>query len=71
MRKSDYYRPALPTINDIAEYIISLKRAYQCIPTKCTKRDINSSFRQIRLRPDACVLFTTEFRGLHIGLDFD
>ena len=71
MSKSDYYPPALPTMKDIAEHIISLTRAYPHIPIKCTKRDINSAYRQIRLRPDACALFSTEFCGLHMGLDFD
>ena len=71
MPKSDYFSPVLPTIEDIADHIISLKRAYPHVPLKCTKRDINAAFRQIRLRPDACALFSTEFCGLHMGLDFD
>ena len=71
IRKDDYFSPVLPTIKDIADHIISLKRAYPNVPLKCTKRDINAAFRQIRLHPDACALLPTEFCGLHMGLDFD
>ena len=71
MRKTDYYSPVLPTIKDIAEHIISLKRDYPNFPLKFTKRDIDAAFRQIRLRPEACALFPTEFFGLHMVLDFD
>ena len=61
MPKTDYYKPELPTVKDIAEHVIALKKSYPHVPIKCTKRDINSSFRQIRLRPDAASLFATEF----------
>ena len=71
MPKGDYFSPVLPDIEDITEHIISSKRSYPNVPLKCTKRDINAAFRQIRLRRDACALFPTEFRGLHMGLGFD
>ena len=71
MPKSDYYSPVLPAIKDIAEHVNPPNRAYPCAPTKCAKRDTDSSFRPIRLRPGACPIFSTEFRGLHFGLDFD
>ena len=58
-------------MKEIADHIISLNRAYPHISTKCAERDINSAFRQIHLHPDACVVFSTEFCGLHMGLDFD
>ena len=70
-RKSDYFTPVLPTIKDIAEHIISLNRAYPNFPLNCAKRDINSAFRQIRLHPDACAHFSTDFRGVPRALDFD
>ena len=70
-RKSYYYPPVLPTIKDIATDIISSQRDYPNVPLKCTKRDIKAAFRQIRLNPGDWALFSTEFRGLHIGLDFD
>lgn len=55
----------------IADHISSLERAYPNIPTECTERDINSVFRQIRLQPADCSLFSTEFRGSLLGVDFD
>ena len=71
MRNADYCKPELPTIKDIAEHAISLKRPYPNVPIKCTKRDINSSSRQIILRPDDASLFATELRGDLSGLDYD
>ena len=71
MRKTDYYKPSLPTIKDIAEHIIALKRSYPNVSIKCNKRDINSTFRQIRLRPGDASLFDTEFRGALLCLDYD
>ena len=71
MPRSDYFAPVLPTTEDIADHIISLKRAYPHVPLKCAKRDIDAAFRQIRLRPDACTLVPTEFCGVHVALDFD
>ena len=50
---------------------MSLKRAYPNAPTKCDKSDIDSAFRQIRLRPESFALFPTEFDGLDFGLDYD
>ena len=71
MPKTDYFRPELPTIKDIAEHVIALKKSYPNVPIKCTKRDINSAFRQIRLHPDAASLFATEFQGSTLGLNYD
>ena len=48
-----------------------MKRAYPNVPLKCTKRDTGAAFGQIRLRPGACALFSTELCGIHIVLDFD
>ena len=61
--KTDYYKPELPTIKDIADRVVALKKSYPHVPIKCTKRDINSALRQIRLHPDAASLFATEFHG--------
>ena len=66
-----FFLPVLQTIKDISAHIISLKRAYHNAPPICTKRDINAATRQILLRPDARALFSTEFRGHHMGLDLD
>ena len=70
MIKTDYYRPEIPAIKDIAEHVIALKKSYPHVPTKCTNRDINSAFRQIRLHPDAAALFATEFRGDILDLEW-
>ena len=69
MRKTDYYKPELPPIKDIADRVVALKKSYRHSPTKCTESDVNSAFRQIRLRPDAASLFATEYRGRHWACD--
>ena len=71
MRKTDYRRPALPGIKDIADHITPHKLDYQNVLIKCTKREINSDFRQIRLRPDSRALFSAEFQGSSSGVDYD
>ena len=69
--ETDYYKPVLPTIKDIAERSISSIRPYPNVPIKCANRDTSSACRQIALLPDDASLFATEFRGSLLGLDYD
>ena len=63
--------PRAPFGKDVAEYLISLKSAYPNVQTKCDNVDINADVRQIRMRPDACPLFPTEFDGVGLNIPFD
>ena len=59
MTKADYYTQNMPSISEIDERAVGLNRLFHGIPVMCTKRDINSAFRQIRVRTDTCRIFRT------------
>ena len=68
---AQYYQIAVPAIQDIARWVMSLRGRYQNLPLQPAKRDIASPFRLLRLRPAMVLLMVTEFPAAHFDLGND
>ena len=67
----EVYPAELPTVRDLAKRIIAMKREFPQTDLLFAKRDIESSFRLIRIHPHLANVMVTEFAGHHFGLDED
>ena len=67
--KSDFPEITITDLRAIAERVISLRRTWPHIPSKCCKRDIDSAYKRIRVHPDMSIILCTEFHLKHFGGD--
>ena len=72
--KQDYWFLETPLVKDLAQWYVELQSNFPGIPIDGTKRDIDAAFARCRLRPDASLMFATEFAikvgGIEKGVVF-
>ena len=66
--KEDYRKMAAPSIQTIAKRVALLKRKFPGKEIVCTKRDIDSAFRRISIRPEAAIIMCAELVGKDLGV---
>ena len=59
--KQDYWHLDTPSIHDLAVRAAQIRGEFPGIDIIGTKRDIDAAFTRVRLRPDSCRMFSTEF----------
>ena len=66
-----YYPIEVPSIYDIARWIMGLGNMYPGLTLKVTKRDVASSFRFLRFHRDLPLVMVAEFPAAHVHFPDD
>ena len=69
--KEDFYPVEVVRLADLADRILKLQRQFPTTPVLMTRRDIESAFRRILIRPDLIHIFTTDMPGRMLGRSSD